>query len=164
MAPTKGKTEDAFLAAVDERLDHIGAKLDKAAAAVSGAKRRSWWAVAIAVVAALLGASVAHTVHQQSIDRKASRIAVCKNTNDSIEQARAGAQALLTVGQLSRAQRAPETPEQTAQRQQLTKTYLEAQHFGYDQAKEEALAVTLDCGLFAKDPAKARAKLERERP
>lgn len=157
-------SEDVFIATLDARLNPAMEKLERVEAALTGAKRRSGLALVGAVVSIALVLGVGFTVHQQNVDRHASRIAVCKNTNDGIEQGRLGAQALITVSQVARAQRAPETAAEAAERRRLTRIYLEAQHFRYDAVKDQAVAVPLDCDLFARDPAKARAKLEKERP
>lgn len=162
-------SEDAFLAAVDERLAKISRAAGQAAA-VAG--RRSWLALIGVVVALGLGLGMAVTVRQlqntidnQNADRTANRIAVCKNTNDQTEGLRKASQSLLDNARKARvASGRTETANETALRRQFSASFATDQGFRYDPTTDQVQATFLDCDLFAQDPAAARAKLEKERP
>lgn len=175
MPPDTTPTEDAFLVQVDERLDRIGKKLDtavkkvdKAAAAVAGAKRRSWVALVGAAVALILAGDGLYLHQQLAATRSASRKNTCAQLNKGAIRSKADVEALLTTaaeGQaqaVARGDRPAPTPEQAAANKALLRRYVERHpDMRLTDAGKVEIAL-LDCDAFAKNPATAKPQFPKE--
>jgi ABC-type transport system involved in cytochrome bd biosynthesis fused ATPase/permease subunit len=119
----------------------------------------AWVAITAAVGAGRANNAAANAneaLHQQLVDRVASRHAVCENSNEMLARIRKSAVALINVSAQSRAERGiVETEKETADRERFTKIYVE-QEQGMRYVNGKVLAPFLDCNLFAESPAKAQ--------